>query len=94
MATYPRWKTLGRHVRRGEKALTHCMPVTVRRRPEPDADEGEPDVFTRFIYRPHWFVLAQTDGQELPATPAPSWNTDRALQAELRKSAEYRNQNR
>ena len=29
------------------------------------------DVFTRFIYRPHWFVLAQTDGQELPADADP-----------------------
>ena len=26
MATYPRWKELGRHVRKGEKALTLCMP--------------------------------------------------------------------
>ena len=28
MATYPRWKELGRHVKRGEKALTLCMPIT------------------------------------------------------------------
>ena len=26
MATYPRWRELGRHVKRGEKALTLCMP--------------------------------------------------------------------
>jgi antirestriction protein ArdC len=81
MATYPHWKALGRHVRKGEKALTLCMPVTVKRQPADDPDDEQPDVFTRFIYRPHWFVLAQTDGQELPATPAPSWNTDRALAA-------------
>ena len=23
-------------------------------------------MFTRFVYRPHWFVLAQTDGADLP----------------------------
>ena len=30
MATYPRWKELGRHVKKGEKALTLCQPVTVK----------------------------------------------------------------
>jgi len=30
IATFQRWKELGRHVRRGEKALTLCRPVTVR----------------------------------------------------------------
>ncbi len=47
MATYPRWQELGRHVKRGEKALTLCMPVTIKRKAEPgDADDAE--VFTRF----------------------------------------------
>jgi len=36
IATFPRWKALGRHVRRGEKALTLCQPVTIRRK----ADEA------------------------------------------------------
>src|SRR5262245_42417198 len=31
MATYPRWQELGRHVKRGEKAITLCQPVTVKR---------------------------------------------------------------
>ena len=31
MATFPRWKELGRHVRKGEKAITLCQPVTVKR---------------------------------------------------------------
>ena len=25
--TFPGWKALGRHVRKGEKALTLCMPI-------------------------------------------------------------------
>ena len=33
MATYPRWKELGRQVRKGEKAITLCMPITVKRQP-------------------------------------------------------------
>ncbi len=28
MATYPKWKELGRYVLKGEKAITLCMPVT------------------------------------------------------------------
>jgi antirestriction protein ArdC len=81
LATYPRWKELGRHVRKGEKALTLCMPVTVKRTAE-QADGAEAaDVFTRFIYRPNWFVLAQTEGQPLPEQPTPAWEKDRALAA-------------
>jgi antirestriction protein ArdC len=77
MATYPKWKELGRHVRKGEKAITLCQPVTIKRKAE---EEGaEPDVFTRFIYKPHWFVLAQTDGADLPPVRTPAWNADRAL---------------
>ena len=69
MATFPKWKELGRYVRKGEKAITLCQPVTVTRtRPvDVDAETTEPGVFTRFVYRPHWFVLAQTDGAEIPA---------------------------
>jgi hypothetical protein len=36
---------------------------------------------TRFIYRPHWFVLAQTDGEPLPEQPIPAWDPERALAA-------------
>jgi hypothetical protein len=30
--TFPKWQTLGRVVKRGEKALTLCMPITRKRR--------------------------------------------------------------
>ena len=79
MATFPRWKELGRHVRKGEKALTLCMPVTVKRQAD-EADEPD-DVFTRFIYKPRWFVLSQTDGDPLPEPEIPAWDTDHALAA-------------
>lgn len=81
MATFPRWKELGRYVRKGEKAITLCQPVTVKRRTETDEGTDEPDVYTRFVYRPHWFVLAQTDGAELPASSMPAWDAARALTA-------------
>jgi antirestriction protein ArdC len=80
LATYSRWRELGRQVRKGEKALTLCMPVTVKRARQAD-EADDPDVFVRFVYRSHWFVLAQTDGQELAPMPIPDWDSDRALAA-------------
>jgi antirestriction protein ArdC len=82
MATFPKWKELGRNVRKGEKAITLCQPVTVKRPAADPADNtNEPDIFVRFVYRPHWFVLAQTDGAEIPPMPIPLWNAARALAA-------------
>src|SRR5213594_4341480 len=31
IASFNRWKEIGRHVKRGEKAITLCMPVTSKR---------------------------------------------------------------
>jgi antirestriction protein ArdC len=81
LATFPKWKELGRHVRRGEKALTLCQPVTVKRTIEQQDGTEDEATFTRFVYRPHWFVLAQTDGAELPPATLPTWNRSRALSA-------------
>lgn len=85
IATFPRWKARERFVRKGEKALTLCMPITCKRRPL-DTDAPEPDAenagsFTRFIYRPRWFVLAQTDGADYQPEPLPAWDKARALAA-------------
>src|SRR5262245_48265214 len=81
LATYPRWKELGRYVRKGEKAITLCQPVTVKRKAEPDNQIDDPEVFARFVYRPAWFVLAQTDGKPLAESLIPAWDADRALAA-------------
>ena len=79
MATFPKWKALGRYVRKGEKALVLCQPVTIKRTREQETDSS--DVYTRFVYRPAWFVLAQTEGADLPPVSMPSWNKDQALAA-------------
>jgi antirestriction protein ArdC len=81
MATFPKWKELGRHVRKGEKAITLCQPVTIRRTAQANDGADETDVFTRFTYRPRWFVLAQTDGADVPAVETPAWDAARALAA-------------
>jgi antirestriction protein ArdC len=83
--TFLGWLELKRHVKKGEKALTLCMPVTVKRKAKAEnaemRDDAHPDedVFTRFIYRPHWFVLAQTEGEAYVPTVLPEWNEAAAL---------------
>jgi antirestriction protein ArdC len=75
LATFPRWKELGRHVVKGQHAVTLCMPVTVKRTSETE----EEHCFMRFIYKPHWFVLAQTDGDPIEAPTAPAWDKAKAF---------------
>src|SRR5438874_3881178 len=50
MATFQRWRELGRHVRRGERALVLCRPVTVKRAATSENDADDAAVFTRFAY--------------------------------------------
>jgi antirestriction protein ArdC len=76
LSTFKAWKEKGRYVRKNEKALTLCMPVTVKGK---DA-MGEDERFTRFIYRPRWFVLAQTEGQDVEPTLPPTWDKPKALE--------------
>lgn len=91
--TFLGWKDLGRSVKKGQKALTLCMPVTVKRKRENSASNSEGDdqdpsdgtdaaaTRTRFMYRPNWFVLAQTEGQEYVPAELPQWSEARALGA-------------
>jgi len=81
IATYQRWKELGRYVRKGEKALTLCRPVTVKRTTTDDDGTEEQTASTWFVYKPFWFVLAQTDGQQLAEPEMPTWDKERALTA-------------
>jgi len=79
MATYNHWRELGRQVRKGEKALTLCQPVTIKRADTGTGEEAE--CLLRFTYRNRWFVLAQTDGADLLAPELPGWDKARALAA-------------
>ena len=44
------------------------------------SDDGKPETFTRFVFRPNWFVLAQTDGQDVEPLVIPEWDQARALE--------------
>ena len=85
IATLQRWNELGRTVKAGEKALVLCMPVSLRVRDDDRAEPerqrgGPPRLKTIFIWKPRWFLLAQTEGAPLTDTvEIPCWDEDRAL---------------
>src|SRR5690242_10831371 len=55
-----------------------CMPITCKRREE---DSDEDYTLTSIIYNSRWFVLSQTDGQELDPGTVPQWDAERAISA-------------
>ena len=80
--TFPKWRELGRHVKRGERALMLCMPITCKRRDETTEQETNGEgTFTSFVYKARWFVLTQTEGEELQPQVIPDWEATRALAA-------------
>jgi antirestriction protein ArdC len=94
--TFRGWLDLGRHVKKGERAITLCMPVQVKAKlPIPtgnveranDADTNEDATAvtsktkTIFVFRPHWFVLSQTEGEPYVPTELPAWSEAKALAA-------------
>ena len=69
--TFAGWLSLGRHVRKGEKALVLCTPRTKR--------QDDEDVIVGFNFRAGWFALCQTDGDEYDHVGTPDWHEGRAL---------------
>ena len=80
--TFPGWQSLGRNVKRGERALMLCMPITRKVRDSETAEnncENREHVFTSFVHKPRWFVVSQTTGDEFTPPHLPEWNAERAL---------------
>lgn len=77
--TYKGWLEKGRQVRKGEKAIWLCMPLGRKTKNE---DTGEDELqITSFVWKPRWFVLAQTEGEPVPMPEISEWNGERALAA-------------
>jgi antirestriction protein ArdC len=80
--TYRGWAGLGRQVKRGEKALTLCMPLTFKR-DTGERDENDQQIVqkvARFMFKSRWFVLAQTEGDDSYQVPeVPGWDLELAL---------------
>lgn len=72
VAGFSTWRTLGRHVRRGERGIAILAPVVARRRPDDeDGDDGESRVLRGFRVV-HVFDVSQTDGEALPEVQPPT----------------------
>ena len=90
IGTFMAWKSKGRFVRKGEKAIVLCMPVTCKRKADASASANDTTAsdanttdgcFTRFVHRPNWFVMSQTDGADVVEPTIPDWDVTRALVA-------------
>jgi N-terminal domain of anti-restriction factor ArdC len=83
--TFPGWQALGRSVKRGERALILCMPITRKARDEEaENSDGEGNgerTFTSFMHKARWFVISQTVGDEFTPPRLPEWEAERALAA-------------
>jgi hypothetical protein len=82
ISTLKNWNSKGRYVKRGEKAIWLCMPITGKKtvKDEVTGDETA-DHYTFFVWKPRWFVLAQTEGQEYkPDAVIGTWNRAKALE--------------
>jgi hypothetical protein len=81
--TFPKWKELGRIVKRGERALILCMPFTRKsREEESNGDDANGErTYTSFMHKARWFVISQTVGDEFTPPRMPEWDAERALAA-------------
>jgi hypothetical protein len=49
-----------------------CMPITRKRHDEEANDKANAEhTYTAFVYKPRWFVLTQTIGEEVTAPTLP-----------------------
>lgn len=79
IATFQRWKELGRWVRKGERALVLCQPLTIKRANSADGEEEDEHCATIFTYKARWFTIQQTDGASVPDASERCWDKERAL---------------
>jgi len=81
IASFNRWKELGRHVKKGAKALVLCMPVTARGIKTNEDGTQEEYSFNRFIWKKNWFVLQDTEGADfVNEVVTPKWDAALALE--------------
>ena len=79
IATFKKWKDLGRSVSKGQKAIALVMPVTISKKDE--AGEKTGDVFQLFAMKNNWFVLSQTEGDDFAnEVVVPAWDKATALE--------------
>jgi hypothetical protein len=81
IASFVAWKNKGRSVKKGEKAICLCLPVTVKGEKEVNGEKTEFS-FNRFIWKNNWFSVDQTEGDEFkPEISIPQWDAAKAMQS-------------
>jgi hypothetical protein len=82
ISTLKDWNSKGRFVKRGEKAIWLCMPITGKKAVKDEAGQETTEHYTFFVWKPRWFVLAQTEGQDYkPDAVSHAWDRAKALEA-------------
>jgi hypothetical protein len=77
IASYKAWQDKGRSVKKGQKAIALCMPITCK---ETDNQTGVEITFSLFAWKNNWFSLDQTEGQDFKnEITSPSWDNVAAL---------------
>jgi len=90
IASFNKWKKLGRCVKKGEKAIALVMPVTVKTKasdevgngaePNDNSNEVRSSGRTMFVLKNNWFSLDQTEGADYTnEVTIPEWNKVQAL---------------
>lgn len=89
IASFSAWKEKGRFVKKGEKAISLCMPIFIPIKSDDDENEEEGAIKrdakgrkmrTIFEYKPNWFVVSQTDGKDAAPEPVPGFDYDQCLE--------------
>lgn len=79
VASYKRWQSLGRQVKKGESGLYVLRPITVKSKTELD-EEGKPKQFTKFKPVKGAFTYSMTEGEPLEEPEPREWSKERALE--------------
>ena len=98
LATYKRWQELGRQVKRGEKAIWLCRPVTLKRKDNDGQvvvnEDGKEERFTVFTWERKWFILSQTEGKSVDnKLNTAQWDKSKALSALNIKEVPFQHHN-
>lgn len=80
LATFKKWNDLGRSIKSGQKAIYMNMPRAVKDTVKnEDGKEEEVVLYQRYFARAGWFVMSQTQGDDVIFPELPEWNKDIVL---------------
>lgn len=86
VASFKKWKSLGARIKKGQKALSICIPFNVKskyltRKVKQDdgTEKEEPVMFTAFSWKNVVFAHSQTEGGKIQEVHKCKWELSKAL---------------